>query len=113
MRLRVYGTFLITGQTVPMDEDLREQVERSVGTAIRPLGGHRVHATVTVAEMIGSTGGIHHRCRVSVRHRNAGKSVATGTGVSARDAVADALRQLKQLVAHESGPESLFCSPAA
>ena len=56
MNVEVYGYYLITGESIPLDDSLRLDTERQLAGAVRHLAAGTTDVQVLVAEVIGRRG---------------------------------------------------------
>ncbi len=103
MELRIHGTFLITGETAPLGRSLRNAIEVGIARVLRNTKAHAARAHVTLAEMIGPHGGIHKRCRISVRLNGAESLIAEDVGPTARVASQRAIDRVARTIGEATG----------
>ena len=94
MNVEVYGYYLITGESIPLDDALRLDVERQLAGAVRHLVARTIEVQVLVAEVIGRRGGIEKRCRVKAHLNRDHEPTADGTGATVWEAVMRAIDRL-------------------
>jgi hypothetical protein len=111
MDVKVYGYYLSTGESIPLDDSLRWDVEQRLAGAVRHLEAGTTEVQVLAAEIIGREGRIETRCRVKAHLNRAGEPTANGTGVTVREAVMRAVHRLATVLCCAAQPRARLRAP--
>jgi hypothetical protein len=94
MRLQVYGTFLLSGEMVPLREAMKRALtERAVRTLAR-CAKEIVQAHVIVFDSIGPRGAMRKLCHIAARTCDGDRLDVEGVGVGVSEAVERALSRV-------------------
>ncbi len=112
MNVKVYGYYLITGESIPLDDALRLDVERQLAGTVRHLAARTTEVQVLVAEVIGRRGGFEKRCRVKAHLNRDREPTADGSGATVREAVMRAIDRLARALCRSASREPATVSPS-
>ena len=94
MRLQVYGTFLLSGEMVPLRETLRRALTRRAALALSRCAKEIVQAHVIVFDSIGPRGAMRKLCHIAARTCDGDRLDVEGIGPGVSQAVEQALAQI-------------------
>lgn len=101
MTVKLHGYFLLTGETVPLEDSLTSDVEQHFARVVSHLGLETVEILVLVTEVITRRSGIEKRCRIRTHVNGRNGPTVDGSGSTIRQAV---IRALDQVVFSLSDP---------
>jgi hypothetical protein len=94
MNVKLHGYFLLTGETVPLEDPLKSDVERQFTRAVSHLGPGTVDILALVAEVISRYEGIEKHCRITTHLNGDRGPTVDGRGATIREAITRALDRL-------------------
>ncbi len=98
MRVEIYGTFLLTGQTEPLGPALRREIVRCAAATVKRAGARVSLVRVVVVECIGAMGERLSLCRMTAQPADCNALTAEAFGRGARVALRRAAQQLEALL---------------
>ncbi len=106
MRIDIYGVFLITGETAPLEQTLRKTITDWVVAALRNTTSRASHVTVTLADAFGTRGEVCKQCELVARSAGGRRLKARGVGRTFREAVVSCVGAAARVTTREASPDS-------
>jgi len=94
MRVDIYGVFLLTGESAPVEARWRRSAAARIGRALGHVMAHPARASATLSAVLMRDGDIFTRCEIRGCSQDGSRVVATAIGPTVRDALDKSVSRL-------------------